>query len=164
MTADTRGATRKVGDAEIDAVLQACRSLVAIAAWSVDAVADEVDVVQLRILVVVATREWASLKTVVEATRLHPSRASRTCDRLVGKGLMTRTADPEDRRSVQLNLTAAGERIVRRVRRARRAAITPVLAGMSERSRVDLLRGLDEFAAASGGPRDADLSTMAWTE
>jgi DNA-binding MarR family transcriptional regulator len=164
MTADTRGARREVGDAEVDAVLQACRSLVAIAAWSVDAVADKVDVVQLRILVLVATRESTSLKAVVEVTRLHPSRASRTCDRLVGKGFMTRTADPEDRRSVQLKLTAAGERIVRRVRRARRAAITPVLAGMSERSRADLLRVLDEFAAASGGSSNADLSTLAWTE
>jgi DNA-binding MarR family transcriptional regulator len=164
MTADSRGATRTVGDAEVDAVLHACRSLVAIAAWSVDAVADKVDLVQLRILVLVASRQPASLKSVTEATRLHPSRASRTCDRLVGKGLMTRAADPEDRRSVRLKLTVAGERIVRRVRHARRAAITPVLAEMSKHSRADLLRVLDEFAAASGVPGDADLSTLAWTE
>jgi DNA-binding MarR family transcriptional regulator len=164
MTADTRGATRSVGDAEVDAVLHACRSLVAIAAWSVATVADKVDLVQLRILVLVATRQSASLKAVVEATGLHPSRASRTCDRLVGKGLMTRAADSEDRRSVRFKLTTAGERVVRRVRRARRAAITPVLAAMPKDSRADLLRVLGEFAAASGVPGDADLSTFAWTE
>jgi DNA-binding MarR family transcriptional regulator len=164
MTGDSRGDLHPVDDAEVDAVLHACRSLVAISAWSADAVADDVDLVQLRILVFVASRGSASLKSVVEATRLHPSRASRTCDRMVGKGLMTRGADPDDRRSLELRLTPAGERIVRRVRRARRAAITPVLAEMSKDSRADLLRVLDEFATASGVRGDADLSTLAWTE
>lgn len=152
----------EVSDAEIDAVLHACRSLVAIAAWSVDVVADEVDLMQLRVLVLIATRGAASLKAVVETTGAHPSRASRTCDRLVSKGLVSRTSDPADRRSLRLTLTPAGERIVRRVRRARRAAIAPALSAMSPHARADLLRALEDFAAASDGRRDGDLSALAW--
>ena len=96
-------------------MLDACRSLVAISAWSVEAVADQVDLVELRILVVLATRGASSLKDLAEATRLHLSRASRACDRLVGKDLITRSDDPDDRRVLQLGLTAR-----RRGRRAQR--------------------------------------------
>lgn len=117
---------------------------------------------QLRVLVLIATRGPASLKAVVETTGMHPSRASRTCDRLVSKGLIARAADPADRRSLRLTLTSAGERIVRRVRRARRAAIAPVLAAMSPRTRADLLHALEAFATASEGRRDGDLSALAW--
>lgn len=162
MVSGEPSAPTEVDDAEIDAVLHACRSLVAIAAWSADVVANEVDLMQLRVLVLIATRGSASLKAVVETTSIHPSRASRTCDRLVSKGLIARSADPTDRRSLRMTLTPAGERIVRRVRQARRSAIAPVLSAMSPGARADLLRALEDFATASDGVPDGDLSALAW--
>ncbi len=148
--------------AEIDAVLDACRSLVAISAWSVEAVADQVDLVQLRILVVLTTRGASSLRDLAGTARLHLTRASRACDRLVSKRLITRTDDPDDRRVLRLRLTPAGEAVVRKVVDARREAIAPVLAQMSATRRTELVRSLRAFAAATSP--HGDMSLLAWTE
>jgi len=150
--------------AEIDAVLTACRSLVAIAARSVEAVADQVDLVQLRILVVLSARGTASLSEVAEECRLHLTRASRQCDRLVGMDLITRVDDPEDRRSLQLSLTPAGHEIVARVTDARRESIAPVLARLSPTRRAELLRSLRDFSAAEVAVTDGRLAELAWTQ
>lgn len=152
------------GVEDVDAVLEACRSLVAISAWSVETVADQVDLVQLRVLVVLATRGAVSLKDVADAGHLHLSRASRACERLVGKNLITRSDDPEDRRVLQLRLTRAGEAVVRTVMDARREAVAPVLAAMSATRRTELVRSLRAFAAVSGEAGAADVSSLAWTQ
>jgi DNA-binding MarR family transcriptional regulator len=149
---------------DVDAVLDACRSLVAISAWSVEAVADQVDLVQLRILVMLAARGTSSLRDLADATRLHLSRASRACDRLVGKNLITRSDDPDDRRVLQLDLTPDGEAVLRKVMNARRKAVAPVLAAMSTTRRVELVRALRAFAAATGEVGHGDVSSLAWTE
>lgn len=149
---------------DVDAVLDACRSLVAISAWSVEAVADQVDLVQLRVLVVLATRGASSLKDLADATRLHLSRASRACERLVGKNLITRSDDPDDRRVLQLGLTPDGEAVVRTVQDARREAVAPVLAAMSATRRTELVRALRAFASATGEVVHGDVSTLAWTQ
>ncbi len=145
-------------------MLDACRSLVAISAWSVEAVADQVDLVQLRILVVLATRGTSSLRDLADSTRLHLSRASRACDRLVGKNLITRSDDPDDRRVLQLGLTPGGEAVLRKVMNARREAVAPVLAAMSTTRRTELVRALRAFAAATGDVGHGDVSSLAWTE
>lgn len=149
---------------DVDAVLDACRSLVAISAWSVEAVADKVDLVQLRILVVLATQGTSSLKNLADATRLHMTRASRVCDRLVGKRLVARGDDPADRRVLQLSLTSAGEAVVRKVMNARRDAVAPVLAAMSTTRRAELVRSLRAFEEASGELGHGDVSSLAWTQ
>lgn len=163
------------GGADVDAVLDACRSLVAISAWSVEAVADQVDLVELRILVVLDTRGASSLKALADAAHLHLSRASRACDRLVGKNLITRSDDPDDRRVLKLGLTAAGAELVRTVQNARRDAVAPVLAAMSVNRRTELVRSLRAFAAASAGRGQSadsaddgagrgDVSALGWPE
>ena len=79
-------------DELLDAVLAASRSLVAISALSIATVADRVDVVQLRVLVVIASRGRCTLGELADAADLHVSTASRTCDRLVAQGLLHRAA------------------------------------------------------------------------
>jgi DNA-binding MarR family transcriptional regulator len=160
----TAGSADLAGIDDVDAVLEACRSLVAIAAWSVESVADQVDLVQLRVLVVLATRGASSLKDLADAARLHLTRASRACDRLVGKQLITRGDDPLDRRVLQLRLTPAGEAVVREVMNARREAVAPVLAAMSATRRTELVRSLRAFAEASGALGHGDVSALAWTQ
>lgn len=165
--ATRRARTSTTAAPDVDVVLDACRALVAISARSVEAVAGRVDLVQLRILVVLARRETASLRDVVDATGLHPTRASRHCDRLVAKKFITRTDDPDDRRVLRLALAPAGHKLVRRVVDARRDAIAPALAAMSATRRAELVRSLRAFTVASGehGATDADdLSTLAWVE
>lgn len=156
-----RRTTGEVPPDEVDALLDACRALVAISVRSVSAVSDQVDVVQLRILVVIASKKSVSLGEVADATGINLSKASRTCDRLVGRRLVGRDDDPADRRSLRLTLTAAGRRIVRKVMQARRDAIMPMLAAMPAQRRTELVDVLREFTTGVK-PESRDLWALGW--
>jgi DNA-binding MarR family transcriptional regulator len=151
-----------VADAEIDEVLAASRILVGISAQSIAAVEEIVDLTQLRVLVIVASRGSASLGVVAEAARLHPSTASRLCDRMVTMGLIDRADDPADRRQLTLTLTARGHQVVQQVMNQRRAAIEPVLARLPKARRAELVSALRDFAAAGDEPSDPHLWAMGW--
>jgi DNA-binding MarR family transcriptional regulator len=148
---------------DADAVLAACRVLVAVSAQSIAAVEDVVDLLALRALVVVAARESVSLGELATAAHLHLTRASRLCDRLVTEGLLNRADDPANRRQLVLTLTPRGRRIVRTVMERRRAIVGPILARMSSQRRADLVTALRDFTAAGGELADPDLWAMGWT-
>jgi DNA-binding MarR family transcriptional regulator len=154
-------------DGEADALLAACRVLVAISAQSIAAVEDVADLTQVRALVVVASRGSVSLGELSEAAHIHLTRASRLCDRLVMKGLLNRADDPANRRQLVLTLTPAGQDVVDEVMRRRREAIQPILermgAQMTKPRRAELTLLLNEFATAGGEPSDPDLWAMGWT-
>lgn len=143
-------------------MLAASRVLVAISVRSLSAVSDQVDIVQLRILVIIASRGSVTLSELAEAAAIHLSKASRTCDRLVASGLIVREDDPDDRRSLRLTLTASGRQVVRTVMRARRAAITPMLQRLSSKRRHELVALLAEFAGVDEDSASTELSAMGW--
>jgi DNA-binding MarR family transcriptional regulator len=147
----------------VDAVLRACRVLVALSARSILAVEDVADVVQVRILVVVAAAGSASLGAVAEAAGLHVSRASRLCDRMVRAGLLHRANDPSDRRLLTLSLTKAGREVVEAVMARRRAEVSRALSQMTRARRAELVGVLDEFAAAGASVTEADLMLLGWS-
>src|SRR3954451_24541215 len=149
-------------DAALDAVLLASRTLVAISAQSIASVENEVDVMQFRVLVVVASRGPCSLGVVAEAVGLHVSTASRACDRLSAMGLLDRSSSPNDRRNLQLTLTPDGEALVGSVLRHRRDALRPVLEKLGPRRNKRLTVALREFAGAAGEPSDRALWAMGW--
>jgi len=153
----------RVSSREIDAVLAACRVLVAISARSIAAVDGAVDVAQFRILVILAARRAVSLGELAESAGLHLSTASRMCDRLVGIGLLHRSDDPANRRQLILTLTPEGRRLVTRVMQRRRAALAPLLRQLSTTRRAELVAVLEEFATAGGEPAEGDLWSMGWT-
>lgn len=152
---------------EAEAVLAACRVLVAVSAQSMAAVEDVADLTQVRALVVVASRGSVSLGELATATGIHLTRASRLCDRLVAKGLINRADDPSNRRQLTLTLTPSGQQVVRTVIRRRREAVEPILdrlgTQMTVARRGELVAVLREFAAAAGEPSDPDLWAMGWT-
>lgn len=154
-------------DGEADALLAACRVLVAVSAQSIAAVEDVADLTQVRALVVVASRGSVSLSELSEAANIHLTRASRLCDRLVLMGLLNRADDPANRRQLTLTLTPAGEWVVAEVMRRRREAIAPILdrmrQQMTQHRRAQLTSLLKEFATAGGEPSDPDLWAMGWT-
>lgn len=160
-----RPAARRTGvrDEEADAVLAACRILVALSAQSIAAVEGVADVSQVRALVVISSRGSVSLGELAAAANLHPSRASRLCDRMVAEGLIHRADDPANRRQLILTLTPGGERVVRTVMQHRRAAITPILAQLTKPRRAELVSVLQEFAAAGCEPSEPDMWAMGWT-
>src|SRR3954466_9362216 len=126
----------------LSAVLAASRTLVAISTESMGHVLDEVDVMQFRVLVVVASRGPCSLGVVAEAVGLHVSTASRACDRLSAMGLLDRSSSPNDRRNLQLTLTPDGEALVGSVLRHRRDALRPVLEKLGPRRNKRLTTAL----------------------
>jgi DNA-binding MarR family transcriptional regulator len=151
-----------ISETELDAVLAACRVLVAISARSL-ADLEEVDLPQFRALVIVASRESVSLRELADAAGLNMSTASRLCDRIVGMGLMNRAEDPTNRRQLVLTLTEQGRRLITRVLRRRRAAVEPLLRSMPKGRRAQLVKLLGEFAAAGSEPAERDLWAMGWT-
>lgn len=132
-----------------DAVLTASRVLVALAARSLDEIADEVTLPQFRALVVLHSRGAQTLQGLAGELQVVPSTATRMCDRLVDKGLVSRTS-PDNRREVQLEVTEAGRALVAAVSRRRRREIRRIVARMEPSSREPLVRALEGFADAAG--------------
>jgi DNA-binding MarR family transcriptional regulator len=142
--------------AQLDALLRAARAFSGIVAASLAQVDDQVTPQQLRVLVVVATHRPANASTISDALDLHPSSATRLCDRLVGAGLLDRRSDPDDRRQVTLRLTDSGLRLLGVVMEHRRRRLTEVLRGLTKDQRRDLERCLTLFSDAVGEPSEAD--------
>ena len=133
-----------------DAVLTASRVLVGIAAASLSPIEAEVTLSQYRTLVVLASRGPQSLQDLAAELQVAPSTGTRMCDRLVGKGLIDRRVPAENRREVELSITAAGAAIVKRVAADRRRQLRAITDRMSARSQAALVEALEEFSAAAG--------------
>ena len=69
-----------------------------------------------------------------------PSAASRTVDRLVGSGLLTRHENPADRRQKLLALTPTGRALLGEVEAAAIDQLRPLLAGLDAGDRSALQR------------------------
>lgn len=132
-----------------DAVLIASRALVGVAARSLDAAGDEVTLPQFRALVLLASgpRTAGALATDLA---VHPSTATRLADRLVRKGLISRTTVPDNHREVELALTANGREIVAAVLSRRRREIETIVARIDPAHRLALIDALQAFSEAAG--------------
>lgn len=86
---------------------------------------------------------------LADRLRLQKSTVSRLVDQLQADGLVRRTANPDDRRSVLLELTASGRRRAERLDDARREMFESLVGRLSaaERRRVIEALGLLEEAA-----------------
>ncbi len=149
-------------DDQVDAVLAASRVLVGVTAESIAALDDAVTITQLRALVIIASRGPMHLTALAEAMRVHPSNATRTCDRLVELGLLSRHENATDRRHLVLDLTTAGSGVVDSVMHRRRRSIAAILRRMSASDRDRLADVLTEFALAGGEPADDHLWSVGW--
>ena len=88
------------------------------------------------------TRDPLPIGELAQKVGCDPSSATGIVDRLADKGLVRRVADPRDRRTKRVELTAEGKRLRQRIER-RVMAASPSLAGLSrtEKSQLrDLLR------------------------
>jgi DNA-binding MarR family transcriptional regulator len=100
--------------------------------------------------VILDGRGSQTMKELAQQLAVTPSTATRLCDRLVERHLITRVPHPEDRRVVCVELTPQGRRLVDRVMRRRRAEIDAVLVNMNVETQRRLARSLVEFTAAAG--------------
>jgi DNA-binding MarR family transcriptional regulator len=146
-------------DSVIDGVLTASRVLVAIAARSLSDIAEEVTLTQYRTLVVLASRGPQNMAGLAEAVGVTPATATRMCDRLVKKKLVTRRTERGDRRHVRLVLSKSGLELVTAVTSRRRREIEKVMDAVPLDDRDVLIQALGRFAAAAGEVPEQEWST-----
>lgn len=94
-----------------------------------------------------------SLTGLAEVLGLDRSTLSRTVDSLVKAGLVERSEDPSDRRSLRLVLTAAGAARVAYIDDTCNRYYAQLLAGMSDEDRCHVLRGVAVMAERMSGCR-----------
>jgi DNA-binding MarR family transcriptional regulator len=148
---------------DVQATMLAARALVGISAQSLAEVDEVVTPPQLRVLVMIASRGPLNLGAVARGLGVHPSNATRACDRLVAAGLLDRRDDPVDRRNLQLQLTEQGRVLVEQVMDRRRHAIAAVLERMPALQRTALVPVLVTFAEAAGEMDDEHMWSLGWT-
>jgi DNA-binding MarR family transcriptional regulator len=133
-----------------DAVLTASRVLVAVAARSLAEHETEVSLQQYRALVVLGSRGPQRPVDLAEALGVDPSTATRLCDRLSDKRLISRRRQSDDRREVRLDLTVQGRSLVAAVTARRRGEIARILAAVPAAERRVLVHAFSLFATAAG--------------
>ena len=138
-------------DEAVDAALAAANVMMRVAARSVLEVEDLVTTPQLRVLMLIALSGPQNLGAVAAELGVHPSNATRTCEKLVQAGLILRSEDTTDRRYTLVALTPSGSELVEHVIERRRAAMQEVLDGMSDDDRSLVATAFERFAAAAGG-------------
>jgi DNA-binding MarR family transcriptional regulator len=152
---------REIEDAT-EALLVASRALVAVAARSLADVGD-ITLPQFRALVVLTRPTPATVGDLAEALDIHPSTATRLCDRLERKRLIKRQPGvPPDRRETTVSLTAQGRRLVGRVTGRRRRDLAAIASVMTPEDRAHAISGLRSFARAAGEVSGSD--PFGWAE
>ncbi len=134
----------------IGAILLASRVMVAIAVRSLAGNPDDVTLPQYRTLVELTFGGPRRLADLAEALGVSPSTATRMCDRLVRKELVSRTRDELDRREVKLAITVLGRSVVSDVIERRRAEVRDLLQAIPVPLRRQLVSSLTLLATAAG--------------
>jgi len=135
---------------QVEVVLDASRVLVAVSSQSLAALDEVISLTQFRVLVILASRGPMDLNALAQQMGVHPSNATRACDKLVALDLLHRSEDPADRRRLLLTPSVSGQRMLHSVSEHRRAAIHEVLTRMPVRQRHHLRQVMRDFAAAGG--------------
>ena len=139
-----------VSDDELtEAIIDAGKAMAAIAARALDGEISDVTLPQYRTLVALCEAP-SRLADLAVRLGVSPSTATRMCDRLVRKGLVTRTRDELDRREVNLAVTDTGRRIVSEVIARRRDQVSEVLSAIGDDVRDQLIKALHDLASRVG--------------
>lgn len=135
-------------------LVELSRLLVGAAYRSLEAVGAPLPLAQFRALAVLALHGPCTAGGLASALDQHPSTVTRLGDKLVAAGWVTRTTRPENRREVELDVTAAGRRLVDEVLAARAAEMEEVLRQLpsdARRQLAPLLPALISAATAALG-------------
>ncbi len=142
----------------MDSVLSASRALLAVAARSLAQVSDDVTLAQYRALVEIASRGPLRLVELAQALHVERSTATRMCDRLVRRGLVSRRRLTDDRRAVRISLTPAGRELIVAVTGHRRSELEQILVRMPASDQAMVVKALRAFAQAAG-----EVPEQSWT-
>jgi DNA-binding MarR family transcriptional regulator len=149
------------GHGLVDAVLAASQMMVAVAARSLDAAASDVTLPQFRVLVMLSLRGAQRPGDIAADLAVEPSTATRMCDRLVRKELVSRRHSAENRRAVVVELTPSGHELVRTVMQRRRREFERLAASVPAGQHDALISALGVLIGASGARPDRDWALWA---
>lgn len=154
MSVAEREPVRVGSEAVVDSLAAVGRAIVAVTARALAGLDVDVTLSQYRTLVILATH--APLRTVdlAAALQVHPSTATRACNRLVGRGLVARHQRELDRRVSWLCLTEAGKELVGTVMRRRKDEIRQLVRASGVTGREPAVAVLRALVAASGEPTE----------
>jgi DNA-binding MarR family transcriptional regulator len=157
-----------IADDEIEtateALLLASRVLVGVAARSLADVND-ITLPQYRALVVLMRPGSVTVGDLAVTLDIHPSTATRLCDRLERKGLVRRRPGvSSDRRVTPVILTPKGRRLVQRVTDHRRRDLAAIASSMTPDDLDHVITSLTSFAVAAGESPGVDRFGWADTE
>lgn len=168
MTADAAGAERLADNAEPTEPIDLAelpghhiRRLhqIAVAIFLQEAEATGITPVQYAALQAVANQAGLDQRTLARSIGLDTSTTAGVVDRLEARGLLRRSASPEDRRVRRLHLTPLGHETVRAVQPAMRRAQQRILAPLPEAEQRQFMRLLRQLVEANNGlsraPSDA---------
>lgn len=153
---------RRELDHAVATSLVASRALVGVAARSLSALETDVTLPQYRALVLLSARGEQNVSALADALEIHPSSATRLCDRLLTKGLIDRATSIENRREVSLTLSPDGRALVDAVTKSRRRELRRIVGRIDLTARRALIDAFDAFAAAAGELPD-DAWKLGWT-
>ena len=135
----------------------ASRALVGVAARSLATVDAEVTLPQYRALVVLAAGGPRLVGELAELLSIHPSTATRLCDRLVAKKLVRRAVARGNRRETTISLSPRGRALVDQVTMLRKQEITAIVGRVPRTLWSSTVTALTAFAEAAG-----ELPQQAW--
>ena len=147
----------KALDEATDVVLLASRALVGVAARSLAATEDQITLVQYRALVALGAQGDQNVGSLADALGIHPSTATRLCDRLIVKGFIDRNTSVESRREVKLALSDSGRALVRAETARRRRAIRRIVARLDVETQLEIVEAFGALADAA-----EEVTDQAW--
>ena len=107
-------------------------------------------VVQARVLGIVAEEGAVRMADIAARLDVGPRSATSMVDGLEVAGLVRRRPDAEDRRSVRVELTPAGGRLLARLHDARRASAEQVFGSLAPAERRQLVAILERLCERGG--------------
>lgn len=105
---------------------------------------------QMFVLHAIEQEEGLSLNALAARTATDQSSASVVVQRLVEGGYVLRTAQPADRRRIELRLTPKGRGVIRKAPPPAQQKILATVAAMPPRERKELAALLESFVEAFG--------------
>jgi DNA-binding MarR family transcriptional regulator len=141
----------------VEAILHASRALLGVVARSIAPALDHVTLPQFRVLVVLATTGPLRMGALAERMGAQPSTFSRTVDRMVANGWLSRAVNEGSRREILVQATAEGRQLVDGVTDRRREELRRILVALTGPERRQIEVALSAFSSAAGEPHPAAL-------
>lgn len=151
-------------DAAIDSLMHDSRSLLTVAAQSLQYTSVDLSLIEYRALVILATR---GPQTLGSLTALLDTSAARICSRLVVRGLVVRSPSATPPHHALVTLSTAGHAVTCDVTKRRRRAICEQVREVPASTLTSLADAFRAFAAACDEPiplpaRTRDCNGSSW--